>query len=403
MQRNRSDVRTKHSNEKVNAAWHRRRQYAKQNQKMMVIFLVLLVVFLSLLTLVIIEEIEAKDVVPGALMEATIPLPDETVAQEVPQTTDVVVPQPVVQPTVQDVPTGGWPAYTFSAEQVAQLDTVLAEWAAATQPEVEEESAETQEENETPEEIDPEEGHRVALYFRDLDSGAEYIYNGEQAFDVASLSKAPYAMYLYELVEQGQASLDETFLVDAQSIEGSEENSGVLKDDENLPREITLAEMIEYLLRYSDTAAQRILLERYPADGFAAYAAELGVPNVYSVTGDDITAPQAGSYLAALYEYMANGQYGSLLQEHLMNTRNAMITASWPIARKYGWDTHAYHDMAVVYASHPYLIAILSDKSVGAAEDTQYFSTLPAMLEQMMNEHWATVATLPVNQKQGVE
>ncbi len=365
------------------------------------VFLALAVAFLSLCILLVLENGDMEQVVPGALMETPVSIPQQDVAASL-EDEAVPVPPPMIYPTAQDEPAGGWPPYEFSAEQITALDTMLTEWAAATQPVVEEAAdAQTQEET-TSQEIDPEEGHRVALYFRDLDSGAQYIYNGEEAFDVASLSKAPYAMYLYQLVEQGVASLEETFLVSEESIVGSEENSGILKDDENLPREITLAEMIEYLLRYSDTAAQRILLERYPAAEYAAWAAELGIQNANSVTGDIITAPEAGIYLEALYSYMESGVYGQVLQEHLMNTRNPMLATSWPLARKYGWDEHAFHDMGVVYAQHPYVIAILTDKSVGASEDRQYFSTLPSFFEQAMNEHWAVAVPLPNNQKEGV-
>ncbi len=365
--------------------------------------LLVAVLFLSLSTVFIIEEWQAAGTVPGQFAQQAIPLP-----QEIPETAaeqEAETQPPLVYPTELAQPTGGWTPYTFTEEQTAQLQTVLDEWAASEQPVVEEASEETTETEASAqgvEQADPEEGHRVALYFQDLDSGAQYIYNGEEMFDVASLSKAPYALYLYQLVEQGAASLEETFLITPESIVGSEENSGILKDDENLPRELTLAEMIEYLLRYSDTVAQRVLLERYPASGYATWANELGVQNARTVTGDAITAPEAGIYLAALYEYMRVGVYGSELQEHLMNTRNPMIATAWPMARKYGWDEHAFHDMAVVYAAHPYLIAILTDKSVGANEDRQYFSTLPAMLEQMMNEHWATAEVQPANQKPAV-
>ncbi len=383
----------------------RRRGYRKkesQDTKTTVVLLCLGILFIALVILVMLEEREAQQAIPGSLTEQSIPVPQEgMVAEE-----DTVVEQPpLVMPTELTVPVGGWQPYAFTPEQTEQLDTFLEEWAAKEQPLVPQEEVEAQDiesTSELEEEPDPDEGHRVALYFLDMDSGAQYIFNGEENFDVASLSKAPYALYLYQLVEQGEASLEETFLIDEQSIVGSEENSGILKDDENLPRELSLAEMIEYLLRYSDTVAQRELLKRYPASGFAQWAAELGVNNAYSVTGDSITAPQAGIYLAALYEYMQTGLYGLQLQEHLMNTRYPIITSSWPMARKYGWDEHAYHDMAVVYASHPYLIAILTDKSVGASEDRQNFTTVTNMLEQMLQEHWATAQTQAINQKPGI-
>ena len=324
----------------------------------------------------------------AAPAEQTVPLPEE----------------PVVVP-VLEAPAGGWPEKQFTAEEVAALDETFAAWAESTPAAASSSDVSAPEEQSEEAAPAPETGHRVSVYFRDLDSGAEYIYNGGEKFDVASLSKAPYAMYLYTLVEQGQASLDETFLIDANSIVGSEENSGRLKDDPNLPRELTLAEMIEYLLRYSDTVAQRVLLERYPASGFAAYAAGLGLhypEDVRGVTSGVISAVDAGVYLAALKEYMDSGTYGEQLRTHLMSTTNPMLRSASPLARKYGWDEAAYHDMAVVYAPHPYLIAVLTDKSGGYWEDLNYFATIPQAFEQVMANHWAEVELGP-NIKRGIE
>ncbi len=375
----------------------------------------------TLLAAVLLNENAARKAQPGAVSGAlaaqqgagSVLAPASSDAAALPPASPEVAPAPPAAPPVElpslVAPEDGWPPYAFSAEEIAGLDTLLNEWAALSpapaQTQAGEEGAESAA-NSAAEEAKPDEenGHRVAVYFKDLDSGAEYIYGGEEKFDVASLSKAPYAMYLYRLVEQGQASLDETFLIDAEAIKGSEENSGKLKSDPNLPRELSLAEMIEYLLRYSDTVAQRVLLKRYPAEGYAAFAAGLGLHNpadVRGVTSGLITAPDAGVYLAALKDYMDTGVYGKELQAHLMNTRNAMLRTPWPMARKYGWDTFAYHDMAVVYAPHPYLIAILSDKSDAAAEDLAYFTTLPAAFEQLMARHWAD-AELGPNTKMGV-
>ena len=264
------------------------------------------------------------------------------------------------------------PEAAFSQEELARLDGMLAEWA---------EQAEEGEED----------GHNVSVYFLDINSGLSYVYNAEKKFEIASIVKAPYAMYLYQLAEKGLCDLEEKFHITKEFAEESAENSGKIKDDPELPRDYTLNELLFYMLRYSDTAAQRAIMKKYPAPGYAAYAAGLGLhwpEDVRGITSGKITALDAGVYLKALYGYMEYGQFGSQLKEHLLNTRNRMITSQYPIARKYGWDGNAYHDIAVVYAPHPYLLAILTDKSAGTYTETATFGKISKTIEEIMIPKW---------------
>ena len=137
------------------------------------------------------------------------------------------------------------------------------------------------------------------------------------------------------------------------------------------------------MLRYSDTAALGVLLERFPYEGFAEWAAELGLADMGKVISGSASAREMGLWTAYLYEYMESGKYGAELKDDLMNTNYSMISTQSPKASKYGWDKSAYHEMAVVYAEHPYLLVIMTDKWGGSAEDRQMFRELPGVLEEM--------------------
>ncbi|MFV0413965.1 MAG: serine hydrolase, partial [Oscillospiraceae bacterium] len=268
-----------------------------------------------------------------------------------------------------------FPALYFDEQEIAVLDALLANWAAV---------SEEEEEN----------GHNVAVYFKDLDSGVEYIYNGEREFFIASLNKAPYAMYLYHLVETGKTSLADTYYVSKEALASSAENSGKIKDDPDLPRNFTLEELIFYLLRYSDTGALRILLKHFPADGYLEYSKTFGMHHpdeIGNLINGRICALDAGIYLKNMFQYLENGVYGEEFKEHLLNTRYPMIRSEYEVVRKYGWDKNAYHDMAIVYAPHPYLLAILTDKSAGTAAELSMFSTIAKTLETMMENKWEKV------------
>lgn len=292
------------------------------------------------------------------------------------------VPQMESAPLVISEPEGpNWSELVFfTEEETARLNGMLDSWAAV---------AEEEEEM----------GHSVAVYFKDLDSGAEYIYNGEKVFYMASLNKAPYALYLYHLAETGQTSLDTEIYVTAEGVSNGDpekEESGRIRNDETLPRNYTLEELILNLLRYSDTGALRVLRRHYPEAGLVEYAgSEWGLAEperLSSLLRSRVSAQDTAIYLDRMYDYMENGQYGAQLKENLLNAQHSLIRSEYPVAHKYGWDIDAYHDMAIVYAEHPYAIAILTGKSNGSPAENGMFATITSTFEEIMSAKWDAVA-----------
>ncbi len=237
----------------------------------------------------------------------------------------------------------------------------------------------------------PDGGQNVALWFLDIDSGAQYSYNAAHSFSYASLMKAPYAAWLYTLAAEGGCNLEESVEVQPGDIGKYAENTGVLKNME-LPDTFTVETLMGYMLESSDTVALRVLLERYPAEGFRQWAAQQGIgepARLNSVVSGQLTAGEAGVLLQAVYRVMQDNPHGPLLRQHMENAGNRMIvSAQWPVARKYGWDERAYHDMGVVYAPHPFLLVIMTDKWGGSYEERAMFGTLTAALEMMMAAKW---------------
>lgn len=290
------------------------------------------------------------------------------------QASSITLPVVEVQQEPESKPEPEKPQLSFTEEEIAHLNAMLDAWAA------------TSEENE-------EDGHNVSVYFKDIDSGLTYTYNAERTYFVASLNKAPYGMYLYHLVEIGQASLDETFYVTNEMVNRVLENSGKIKEMDDLPKNLTLQELLMYLLRYSDTAALKILMTRYGAEGYKEYMEAQQVPteNMRNISNGRITAAEAGATLDAMYDFMQTPVYGEMLRQDLANTNYRMIRTENPYAGKYGWDENAYHDMAVVYAPHPYTLAILTDKDEGTWAETNMFSKIATALEEIMEVKWAQV------------
>lgn len=298
-------------------------------------------------------------------------------------------PVPSSQVVASSVPPQAWPLFPFAPEDAAAMDEMLAAWAAA--PTIIRVTQDA-EGNSLPQPVeDASGGHRVGVWFYDIESGAQYGYNAEEEFYYASCMKGPYAAWLYQLANEGACNLDEEIAVTYADVAGYEQNTGKIKEME-LPAVLTVEELIGYMLRNSDTVALKVLLKHYSAEGFVAWAESLGLANaarLNSVVYGRTTPADAGLLMQAVYDYIQAGQYGARLKTHMESATHSMIESAWPVAHKYGWDKDAYHDMAVVYAPRPYILVIFTDKWGGSWEEKTAFARIAAAFEERMEAQWA--------------
>lgn len=304
------------------------------------------------------------------------------------------------------------PQFTFTDEEINSLNEMLALWAEEetfilVQPEEDEDSSsssssssassssgssssQAQKKAAEPQYV-ADGGHDVAVWFMDVGSGAQYVYNEQFQFSYASLMKGPYAAWLYTLAQEGGCDLEEQVEVKPEDIGKYAENTGVLKTMD-LPAQFSVETLIGYMLESSDTVALKLLLARYPAEGFKQWAAQQGVQDpdgLNSVVSGKVSAADMGALAMATYRVMEYGQHGASLRAHMEAAGNRMIASDHPVAHKYGWDEHAYHDMAVVHAPHPYVMVIMTDKWGGSYAEMAKFGEISRALETMMAAKWA--------------
>lgn len=240
-------------------------------------------------------------------------------------------------------------------------------------------------------------GEGFSVYFEDINSGYSYTYNGEQKYFIASVVKAPYCMYIYDLASQGKCSLDDKFLFKKSDIQ---EGTGKLKDmeflidpitNEEIPIELTMQELLTNAILYSDNTAVELLRKKFNHVGYTEYVLNLGLKNkddIKQIVNSQINATETGIYAKAIYEFFTSNIYGPKLKEDMMNTRNKMILSEYPMARKYGWGEDALHDMAIVYAPQPYIMVILSDKGLGEKDDFKLFYEVSRTIEKMYKKSY---------------
>lgn len=203
-------------------------------------------------------------------------------------------------------------------------------------------------------------GPGISVFYKDLNSSYTYTYNSEQKYFIASLIKAPYCMYIYDLASQGKCDLNKRYTY---AVRHKAQGTGKIQDM-SVGTSFTLEELIGYAIKYSDNVAMNILKENFPVEGYRTYAKGLGLKysgDIKYATNGNITATDAGTYIEAINDFINQNTYGPRLKTLMLSTRNPMIISSYPVVRKYGWADNSFHDMAIVEATYPYLLCICTN------------------------------------------
>lgn len=276
------------------------------------------------------------------------------------------------------------------------------------------------------EEVDPETGEtvvheetltaRVSFYYRDIETGYTLSYESDNIMYAASLIKAPYIYTMLKTVadfeytklnfdadgnplydEEGQPlfegvhpNLDDegriiylageekydlsrtwTFNKEEMTVEGS----GVIQNMED-GIQMSYLELARYALQYSDNIAFAELRKMFGYTEYLRMARSMGVRGS-SYGYMKLSADDCGIFLDAIYNFMEMDQvYGALMKD-------AMVASNYPVlipagvsptvaAHKYGWDEDSYHDMAIVYDEHPYILVIMTDLDAGSSKEILY-------------------------------
>jgi len=206
-------------------------------------------------------------------------------------------------------------------------------------------------------------GENVSIYYENMASGFVYTYNEERVYFGASLSKAAYALYLFQRAERGEIDLDAmlTFTSDDRNV-----GSGVINFTYPVGTQFSVRELIRYNLSESDNVATLILRRTFGTEGYARFIGGLGADPTRvreRVMSSDLSVLDAGIFIRTIFEYIeAGGPYSAEFRDALVDNQWPFITSPYTVASKTGWDPNRprWHDMAIVYAPSPFVLVIMS-------------------------------------------
>lgn len=266
----------------------------------------------------------------------------------------------------------------------------------------------------------------IGVYYEDLTSGYCWGYNEDLVFDSASVIKAPYILSVLEVISKDEQNyLDK---LEAQSLEPEmidtdgdgtpdsakieysnpiynlsdvvvydsatmyQSGSGVIQNMED-GTEFTYIDFIKYTLEYSDNVAYRQLRNRFGFNTMYSLAQRVGATSVLN-NGRTMTARDAGKLFKEIWEFTETDEkYGTLMKESMMKGNHTVIiplgVSPTKTMHKYGWDTNAYHDVAIVLnGDKPYVLAIFSDLDIGGDEVNEFLRGIVKQVNTLHNNFY---------------
>lgn len=225
------------------------------------------------------------------------------------------------------------------------------------------------------------ETNSISLEYEDIESGYTFEINPEIHYNIASVVKAPYCMYVYKCALDGKVDINQKITYEEKYCM---EGTGVIKDME-FGEEFTVEELIGYAIEESDNSAYVMLRTVVPEEDFVEYSKTLGLIHEedYRLYDRQICCSSARIYLEAIYDFIEEDNiYSDNLKEHMLSTKNAMIRSQFPVVRKYGWYKNNFHDTALIYAPKPYILTILSGFEKVDDDTYQLFRDISDLIEK---------------------
>ena len=209
-----------------------------------------------------------------------------------------------------------------------------------------------------------------AVFIKDLVTGQSYELNEETNFPPASIYKVALATIILSDIDRGNLSLSDVYLVTEK--QKTYETDPLAKREGNY--NITIEELIEYLIVYSDNTAMTTLEHRtggvYELQD--RMSEELGIDGITRIP-HKTSAKAVGDIFEGLYneEYLTR-ETNEILMNHLKNVApwfNNRIVAGVPddieVAHKIGNLSDVHEDAGIVYSEErDYILVVLNDNIV---------------------------------------
>ncbi len=225
-----------------------------------------------------------------------------------------------------------------------------------------------------------------------LNDGMSFGYNIDQAYGSGSTIKATYAYYVYKLVAEKKASLDDTIAYQAKFYNSG---TGSIKHAA-YGTEYTVRQLLYEMIHESDNVAYLMLLDKYKWDGFNEMLDDLGAVELHlsnTSRWGKLSCRSSAIIWQEIYKFSQESAEGKELMDLFLNAKYNYFKEILPdvaSASKSGFTQVVVHDTGIVMdEENPYIIIILSNTggnmSAAYAHVKNMFSKIAPIMQEYNN------------------
>lgn len=250
---------------------------------------------------------------------------------------------------------------------------------------------------------------KISLYYEDMERGNFFKFNEAVTYPSSGCVEVPFVLsvlkaasnemldYEKKLAEyiavNGETDElpDFVFKYDMNKVFTYTEDkatlgSGIIKDGE-FGTEYTYYELLEHLIKYGDSVAYAELKSAYGTVLQKNLLTSIGT-GVMKSDPSLATASDLALVMKETYSFLdSNAYYAQMMKDTMVSSvHSVMITPGIigkTVAHTHGWSEGAYHDMAVVYDTHPYVLVFMSDLDDGGEEVNAYINKLASVIDDI--------------------
>lgn len=221
-----------------------------------------------------------------------------------------------------------------------------------------------------------------------LNDGMSFGYNIDATYQTASTIKAPFSLYSFKEMDQGNGSLEELKEYEERF---RRDGSGILKDKKS-GTFYSLKDLFYYTINYSDNVAYYMVYDRFYSEAYNEFLKGLGCNNLYLYNGGKwgfIDARSMALVWQEIYKYKDETENGKYLFELLTNAEYNYIREGmdkYESAHKSGWTPRETHDAAIVFAEDDYIVVILNNNNGNYTAKSQLLK-LSECIEKGIDEY----------------
>lgn len=208
-------------------------------------------------------------------------------------------------------------------------------------------------------------GGACSFYVVDMETNMTFGYNPTAVFPTASTVKAPFVLYAFKEIANGNGTLDETKVYESRFWR---EGSGIMQY-EPTGGTYTIEQLIYNTINWSDNVAYSMVHDRFWSDRYNDMLEELGCSQYYLLNGamwGYADAKSEALIWQEIYKYSQECEGGKIYFDMLLKALYSYIKPGVPqyeSAHKSGWTESQCHDGGIIFGNRKYIITVLTDNS----------------------------------------